>query len=617
MSWMQVLSETYDNCRAEIADDSKKAVLLPLSHLTAEAQITVIIDINGEFVGGETVPKDNATTIIPVTEDSAARSSGVAPHPLCDKLIYTAGDYSRYVKDDKKDYTQYYSEYIKLLGEWKNSDCSTEKVEAIYNYLSRARLIEDLVNIRLLVCDDQGLLDSKVKISGTAQSECFIRFKVLKTESPYYTSETWKDKELFESFIEFSSIDIQNKGICYVTGENSPIYIKHPAKIRNTADKAKLISSNNEKSFVFKGRFLNAEEAATIGYETTQKAHNALRWLIAKQGYKNGSNAIVSWCTRGTELPDVLDDSDTLFSDLPESENVPVYTGEDFAKKLNKAIAGKSEKIDDTDKIVIMSVDTADGSTNGRLSIKFYSELTGSRYLANIRAWYEKCSWVLPGSKYRRTSFSTPIPREIAEAAYGVERNKILSADEKVQKACIDRILPCITEGKPFPKDIVKAAVQNVSRATAFGSYNHNKIIAVTCAIIKAYYKDKGVEVTMNVNDSNDRSYLFGRLLAVADILEQRTFDPGEKERETNARRYWSVFAKKPAKTWQIIMENLRPYMSKQAGYMSYYNKLFEEIHDKFRGEDFSNKELGSMYILGYWCQRNEMNRNNKKEEEN
>ena len=98
MAWMKRLAETYDLYQdlAGIVKDGQP-VLLPVSHSTINAQIEVTLNEAGEFVMGKVVEKGDEVTIIPVTEDSAARSSGVAPHPLCDKLCYVAGDYSLFV----------------------------------------------------------------------------------------------------------------------------------------------------------------------------------------------------------------------------------------------------------------------------------------------------------------------------------------------------------------------------------------------------------------------------------------------------------------------------------------------------------------------------------------
>ena len=43
-----------------------------------------------------------------------------------------------------------------------------------------------------------------------------------------------------------------------------------------------------------------------LGVSTTQKAHNALRWLLARQGYQNGDQAIVAWALSGQPIPKVI-----------------------------------------------------------------------------------------------------------------------------------------------------------------------------------------------------------------------------------------------------------------------------------------------------------------------
>ena len=103
LAWFRTLAETYD-VYADLAGvvKNEQAVLLPISHSTFNAQIELTIDEDGNFRGAKKLEKGkDAVTIIPVTEDSAARSSGIAPHPLCDKLCYIAGDYALYTGDEK------------------------------------------------------------------------------------------------------------------------------------------------------------------------------------------------------------------------------------------------------------------------------------------------------------------------------------------------------------------------------------------------------------------------------------------------------------------------------------------------------------------------------------
>lgn len=99
LSWIKKLNETYDYCSELVGaiGADQKTPLLPIAHSTQNAQIEMVIDETGEFLRARVLEKNESSTIIPVTEDSVARSSGIAPHPLCDKLQYVAGDYCRYV----------------------------------------------------------------------------------------------------------------------------------------------------------------------------------------------------------------------------------------------------------------------------------------------------------------------------------------------------------------------------------------------------------------------------------------------------------------------------------------------------------------------------------------
>lgn len=610
MGWISALYETYNNCISEVArGDGKTGILLPVSHSTAQAQIEITIDTDGNFINADTVAKEFSDTIIPVTEDSCTRSSGIAPHPLCDKLCYIAGDYDRYVKS-KKPMAEYYSRYIEGLKDWQELEYTTEKVNAIFKYLSKGNIINDLITSRLFETDNDGYLTDK-KIEGVRQADCFVRFKVYGDDYDYI-SETWKDKELFDSYINYYNSKKNINSLCYETGMVEPITEKYPAKLRNTGDKSKIISSNDNVNFTYRGRFKTPQEAAVVSYDVSQKAHNALRWLIAKQGYKNGSNAIVCWSTGGEDVPNIYGTADDIIDD-DERPN----TSENFARALNKAIAGYRQNLDISKKVVVMSVDTADGSSNGRLAIKMYQEFNGSQFLDNINKWYSSCNWMFMKTKDKNAGVTTPSPKNIAFAAYCVERDGKLDMDGKLQKSTIDRILPCIIYAKDIPFDILNSAVKNVSRATSFSSYNHKRLIAVTCAIIKQI-KYKGDDTVMALDKNNtDRSYLFGRLLAVADVLEERTFEKNEN-RTTNAVRYWNTFSLRPAKVWKIISERLIPYMEKTENSLV-YKKLFSEIHDKLDPDAFIvDKELSPLYILGYWCQRDDLykSKNNNNNEE-
>ena len=167
------------------------------------------------------------------------------------------------------------------------------------NYIKKRNVIGDLVSHQVLISGQDGTLLSewdknmgkvvpKVFEVTASQEEAFIRWEVEIPGNP--ETKVWRDKTLWENWICYYSNTKEEKSLCYVTGKGEFTAKQHPSKIRNDGDKAKLISSNDMSGFTFRGRFLTAEQAATVGFETTQKAHFALRWLISRQGYRKGSS---------------------------------------------------------------------------------------------------------------------------------------------------------------------------------------------------------------------------------------------------------------------------------------------------------------------------------------
>lgn len=608
MSWLNKLYDTYENCESVIGkyDADQKIPLLPIAHSTQNAQIEVRLDSEGNFKNAVTVDKKDAVTVIPVSEDSAARSSGIFPHPLFDKLQYIAGDYIKYV-DGKKG--EYFKKYIQGLEAWCNSPFANKKACAVLTYLKKETLIADLIEQKVLICGEDGKLNRSVKLDVSSQCDAFVRFRVYGEDRE---SRVWLDEEVQNSFAGYYISLNNSKELCYASGKNIACSEKHPAKVRNTADKAKLISGNDESGFTYRGRFSNKGQAISVGYETTQKAHNALKWLIDRQGYRNYEQVIVAWETKNQNLPPISEDTCGLF---PEEERLtPPSTAEEFAGRLSSAISGYKCDLDNKAEIVVMGLDSA---TTGRLSITYYRELDGSDFLERIKHWHSSCIWrhsykiVADGAdekgkpQYRRIKFiGAPAPKDIAAAAFGAK------ASDKLIKATLERLLPCIVDRAKIPYDLVKAAVKRASNPISTDGYEWEKVRTITCALVKKYRFERHKEVWLMEleKEVTDTHYLCGRLLAVADEIESWALYEMKEKRETNAIRLFERFAQNPSKVWGIIVKRLIPYQNKLTKLGKSYKWLLdirEEISEKINFEEFKEiKNLDGRFILGFDCQK-------------
>jgi CRISPR-associated protein Csd1 len=400
---------------------------------------------------------------------------------------------------------------------------------------------------------------------------------------------------------------------------------QHPAKLRNDGDKAKLISSNDGSGFTFRGRYQNADQACGVGFEATQMAHNALRWLIARQGYRRGDQAIVAWDTSGVDILSPFEDGyDVLGWGDMEFHEAIVDTAQDIGIQLRKRIAGYGSGLGNTNRIVVLGLDSA---TPGRMAMTYYRELTGSDFLSRLNRWHTECSWYhsyrttesvdkATGKKVkiRRPFVGAPAPNDIAEAAYGTK------IDDRLRKATVERLLPCIVDGQPIPKDIVNQAVQRASNRVCMDDWEWQKTLSIACALFAKYKVDTKKEVYgMSLDETRKtRDYLYGRLLALADNLEQWALQEAGENRQTNAARYMQRFSERPFSTWRNIELSLSP--SKARLGLKAKKRLLDKISEVtslFEPEEFTNdKKLSGEFLLGYHCQREALRRKNTDDQE-
>ena len=598
LSWLYDLFQTYENCDSEVGKIvENRPVLLPVAHSTQNAQIEITLNECGEFLRAEEIPKEDAVTIIPVTEDSGSRSSGVAPHPLADYLEYIAKDYVIYQPNVKK---QKHEDYFDLLGEWASSEYAVLQVKAVFQYVSKGRVVSDLLGVGILEAEDVKL--TKKKISGYPQEKAFVRFAVESRAN--LESRLYKSKTVFESYSRFYVSRQDKTELCYITGDIIPCSDKHPAKIRHTADKAKLISANDTSGFTYRGRLVNSTQTSAVGYEISQKAHNALRWLIEKQGIRVGEQVILAWAIGQTEIESPFQELGVL------EEDKVAFTDEGFAEELRRTIYGQYKDIGDKEKIIIMSVEAA---TTGRLSIPYYLSIHKDIFINRLLNWHHTCYWLMHYKKYDKPFLGTP---SMMELAYAIAGDK----NDKLRKQVVERLVPCIVEGQKLPRDMVKSAVIRAQNPFTYSGYGEwRRAISVSCALIrKEYYDRKKEEWDVALNEKSvDRSYLFGRLLATGEMLEKRALSMQNVTRNTSAERFFQQFSKKPAQTWKTIYDSLRPYIMKlNSSGKTFYIKQINSIINQFEEDDFVKQgSLNNLFLLGYCCQM-EAYENYKKPEE-
>lgn len=647
MSYVNELIDLYNKNQDKIGVIEYRGdipyVLLPPFHTTVTAQITVTIDQNGNFMRAELVAQDDKMTIIPVTEKSGSRTAGKEPHPLCDNLRYLAGDYKDYYKDDGVCNELYMSQ----IEKWEKSTYSHEKVKAIYLYLKKATLIKDLVEQKIIKLNDNNQIDDKENMEGIVQTKAFVRFIIRSTGENLHREipdECWKDRTLQDCYIKYVRSQEREKGMCYLTGNMESISYLHSKKIRNEGDGAKLISANDSQNFTYRGRFANREEAVAVGSETSQIVHNTLKWIIRKQGAFFDTMTIVTWESDQLSMPKWNMDTESIITEYENeqeendwdswdddwSEEEEVSDGNPItAEKFYKALNGYGKKVDNTSNMILLAFDAA---TPGRLAMIENVTLDTARYLKNIEKWHNDCNWIHEKWKDgKRIQFWGMVGvRDIADILFGIENKGKLSIvdgnGKKLYAEVAKRLLPCIWYGSNIPYDYVNLAVVKASNPLTYKERkNWERVLTLACSMVKKNEKDRNKE-EWNValdKSAKDRSYLYGRLLAVADRIEYMTYDAKDNGRITNAKRYMSTFSQRPYETWKVIEENIQPYLAKlDVVKRKYYENLLSEICNLFDIDKFKeNKKLDGLYLLGFHSQEYDLrfkkeNSEEEKEEE-
>lgn len=601
MGLLQAALRTYESQAhlAGIPVDGRET-LAPISHILQKAQIELTIHQDGTFQEARTVSKAQARTIIPVSEGSASRTGNVIrPHPLSDQLEYLSP-----LGSDKC------NAYLSLLGRWAQSEHSHPKVQAVLRYVQGGTILTDLAASGIISLQEDGSL-ADGKVDGVNYEKCMVRWRILSPAAG--PSACWQDPSLFESYIAFyhGLQDPDTAEPCVLCGELDIPAQSHPKGMVAANFGAKLISSNDGSGFTYRGRFANISQVGSVGYTASQKAHNALRWLVANYGVVMGGRTFVWWNPSGNPLP--LLDFLGMNSELP-----PQATFVDYRQQLLSALQGYQLKLSASDDVIIAALDAA---TTGRLSVTYYNELNASDFFLRLQKWYLSCVW----NTSLRGMWS-PSLKEIVRCAFGTQRSDFIEVDDRVLREHVQRLLHCILDCQKLPYDIVQALIHRANQPLAYNPGNRERVLAVTCALVRKYQNELGEHekevCTLSLDKENrDRSYLYGRLLAVAELVERSTYSRDEK-REPNAIRLQSVFSERPLYAWGILEKALIPYYQSLApGLRNYYKRIVQEIVDALSADDPAlDSKLDDIYLLGYYHQRFELTKKkdqNKTEEEN
>lgn len=617
MSWIQNLCDTYDACTdyVGICGDNQEKMLLPMGHLLSEIDLIIYLSSNGKLQRPERInQKQKLLICIPCTDDSEGRSSSGAinyPHPLSDQIKYLLTQ--NYMKNLYK--------WINYLNGKEEHLIAYKALSAVYCYITKGTILQDLKNYQIPAKEDM-LVGFCVTLDDSLENRLWRMPELWKAWTDYYLSENINKRT--------------TKDICYITGlDNSPYTNKHPKSINRSSGNAKLITGNDEHNFTFRGRFEVPSQALTVSYTASQKAHQVLRWLLSINScYRKDTQAIIAWAI--DRQPDVLPfyyDSYSIYQAISESDeekkiDAKSHVFSDYATMMKNAITGRVSlnKLQKHNRHIAILATDATTKNTGRMSITYYRELFENEYEECIEKWHNTCKWYQPFGKGSDGKIKpgyfigAPAFESIMLAVLGKRRKQKDESYDKCAKNLREQLVHCIFDGERIPSSMVIAALNHASNPLVFENPDTRNsddrwrdweyVLGAASALIKKYYHDKKEEFAVKLEiQRNDRDYLYGRLLAVADKIESHArFKQGKSKddaRITNAIRYMSAFSQHPFHTWNLLFtQQLTPYIQQLDG-ADWYLNLIGDIKELFKpGEFENNTALDGRYLLGFFAQR-------------
>ena len=585
MGLFQAACRTYASNLSRVGcyykDDAEP--LAPISHILTASDLEITLDRNGRFEAACAVGKDEPKIIIPVTQESAGRTSGACAHPLCDQLCYLA-------PSDKIKHAL----YLDGLQQWAESEYGHPMLGAILAYVQTGSILSDLAGCGLI----------RLKPDGDPENgKLLVRWRVLGMDQE---PRCWRNKDLFQSFVDYytAALSKGESGLCMVTGAQAPVARQHPKGVVPLFGNAKLISANDRDGFTYRGRFIDAWQATTVSYAASQQAHNVIKWLAANQGVIIGGRTFLCWSPEGVRIPTAHGRFRSRYGDELVQTKPSAYH-----EQLRKTLQGWRSTLPDNAQTVIAVLDAP---TTGRLSLTYFRELQASDFLDRLKNWDDRCCW-----HRGKLGIQSPSLYEIVNCAYGNERESKgtyrLVADDKLIKQQVTRLLACRIDSGRMPSDIVRLLVDRASSPHAFRLEVWRNILYAACCAVQIFYFQLKGEICMELPlDKMDRSFQFGRLLAVMDQAERdfyynaslRGTQEAQQVRTTNAIKLMDQFRQRPLEISEELNRKLRTaYLPRLRKWQQdRYERTSQDVTVILSGfpDGDLNRPLTGLYLIGY-----------------
>jgi len=646
MPFFDDLIKTYDNVQGREPNGMLK--IAPIAHTySKKSYIDVFIDENGtlrEPPSAHKIGKDeHVVTIIPVTEQSLSRTNGIAPHALCDTLKYLTPNHFLEEKDGEMR-NPFHEAYIKQLESWVDSPHTCPEIEGVLKFLKSDDLVKRLVDAKQIPVEDgvpkigdkeDYLVRWLVKTSDDAVEETWESERVRNAWTAYYTSlKSRTTKKQYDALTgDYYEPSVERS-------QPSPVAVFGKAKLLSSA-----VSENQLRNYTG-NRFSGPSDLASIGYIPSQKAHAALTWLCETQGLiigkiGKGETPYMVLCWN----PDHPEDKTCMKTniDIFGSYNADIAAEDSPYKTRLAQLKDLVERADkETFRQTKVSIAILRQSGTGRFAVVYYRSKDASEFIQKVETWYSHYSWY-KWNEVDKTFKMSPIPIfTIAKCVAGRESisdgKARLIVQDKEYASIVSRLYVALLDGSPIPKEYIRRVVENAQNPMLYKGVdgkrfiNHKMVMRTACALVCGEHlrNSKGENDRMLDKNNNNPGYVYGRMLAVLNKVEEhalynkkkKTEGTEEKKEQTSTRithamRMWNNCSSRPWQTFCDLRIMVAPYYESLSGASrSFYENESAKIMELMDGTSRKARIDKGAFLLGYYHETAFLNRRKSAEEE-
>ena len=670
MNWIKELAELYDVLDAKADRDPR---LLPLYHSAANADVTVTIDWDGNFIKAERLSKvefgekDFRMTQFAGTPGALSRSSQIAPRLLMDRLMYVAGDFDDLLPPPYMGaYEKYHASYMQQLEDWLQSPYGHDVARVVCDYLKKDTLLHDIAEDVLLpelckasdkkraelakengtvfalvkelyaqVCEPKGRPGNKK--TGVAADKLNIRWCIAVDAEDEVPLETWRLKDMADNWVRYMHGIMEQtgtRGFDHIYGKKNEVLVKSwfPWVMAPTCNLSVISSCRQDCQYQF-GQYSSSQQMFGVGLETADKAMRMLRYLIEVQGKRyydreGLTGAIAVWAngTAGCAMPDI----ESLFAvDEPDEETV---WGKLYHSNMSRVLSGIRRVIESDGAKTVCMMEFKKTSP-GRVAISQCQEISVDEFCENLKLWYAAAEWrQLSRNEEGEWKESYGVPTALTLARYGTLAKGRCMMGAKVDNTNVtyhwySRIVRSIFFHERVPKNMVETLVDMAISFNAneqkFGRRYFERKVGLACSMAAAYYNyEERVYTPMLDTSITNRDYLFGRAWGCVDMLCQQydywQWRTGKNQSaKTFAERNIGGFANLPFSTLEQAVRTVKGiYIARYPRLKEFGDELDAIIAQLQVQEQYFNKPLQSNWILGYSAELTHLRAELKKQRE-